>query len=398
MLSRRAKNIQPSPTLSLAAKAKELKAEGNDVISLTVGEPDWNTIPEVVDVAIESMKAGNTKYVPPAGVPALRKAIAEDYNTKFSTNYADVNVSVSTGAKFILFAAFQAVIDPGDEVIIPSPFWVSYPEMVTLAEGVPVIVKCDKESRFKMTPQLLESSITEKTKMVLLNSPSNPTGMVYSQSELKALGEVLKKHPNVLVLSDDIYNLLVFNERGLAPHLLEACPELESRTICVNGASKAYSMTGWRVGWALGPQEVIKAMASYQSQSVSCASGFSQEASLYALKNTEDKVRASVEVLKQRKQKLSDKLNAIDGIEVEEPEGAFYIWLNVLGIQGKTYKGTKLETSSDVAKQLLDDEMVATVPGDAFGLDGYLRLSYALSEERGLEACDRIANFCSQLS
>lgn len=398
MLSRRAKNIQPSPTLSLAAKAKELKAEGNDVISLTVGEPDWNTFPEVVDVAIESMKSGNTKYVPPVGIPALRKAIAEDYNTKFSTNYSDVNVSVSTGAKFILFAAFQAVIDPGDEVIIPSPFWVSYPEMVTLAEGVPVVVKCDKESRFKMTPQLLESSITEKTKMVLLNSPSNPTGMVYSQSELKALAEVLKKHPNILVLSDDIYNLLVFNERGLAPHLLEACPELESRTICVNGASKAYSMTGWRVGWALGPKEVIKAMGSYQSQSVSCASGFSQEASLYALKNTEDKVRASVEVLKQRKQKLSDKLNAIDGIEVEEPEGAFYIWLNVLGIQGKTYKGTKLETSSDVAKQLLDDEMVATVPGDAFGLDGYLRLSYALSEERGLEACDRIANFCSQLS
>ncbi|MAF89735.1 MAG: aspartate aminotransferase [Bdellovibrionaceae bacterium] len=398
MLSRRAKNIQPSPTLSLAAKAKELKAEGNDVISLTVGEPDWNTFPEVVDVAIESMKSGNTKYVPPVGIPALRKAIAEDYNTKFSTNYSDVNVSVSTGAKFILFAAFQAVIDPGDEVIIPSPFWVSYPEMVTLAEGVPVVVKCDKESRFKMTPQLLESSITEKTKMVLLNSPSNPTGMVYSQSELKALAEVLKKHPNILVLSDDIYNLLVFNERGLAPHLLEACPELESRTICVNGASKAYSMTGWRVGWALGPKEVIKAMGSYQSQSVSCASGFSQEASLYALKNTEDKVRASVEVLKQRKQKLSDKLNAIDGIEVEEPEGAFYIWLNVLGIQGKSYKGKKLESSSDVAKQLLDDEMVATVPGDAFGLDGYLRLSYALSEERGLEACDRIANFCSQLS
>ena len=230
MLSRRAKNIQPSPTLSLAAKAKELKAEGNDVISLTVGEPDWNTFPEVVDVAIESMKSGNTKYVPPVGIPALRKAIAEDYNTKFSTNYSDVNVSVSTGAKFILFAAFQAVIDPGDEVIIPSPFWVSYPEMVTLAEGVPVVVKCDKESRFKMTPQLLESSITEKTKMVLLNSPSNPTGMVYSQSELKALAEVLKKHPNILVLSDDIYNLLVFNERGLAPHLLEACPELESRT------------------------------------------------------------------------------------------------------------------------------------------------------------------------
>ncbi|MEE6251539.1 MAG: pyridoxal phosphate-dependent aminotransferase [Bdellovibrionota bacterium] len=398
MLSRRAKNIQPSPTLSLAAKAKELKAEGNDVISLTVGEPDWNTFPEVVDVAIESMKSGNTKYVPPVGIPALRKAIAEDYNTKFSTNYSDVNVSVSTGAKFILFAAFQAVIDPGDEVIIPSPFWVSYPEMVTLAEGVPVVVKCDKESRFKMTPQLLESSITEKTKMVLLNSPSNPTGMVYSQSELKALAEVLKKHPNILVLSDDIYNLLVFNEHGLAPHLLEACPELESRTICVNGASKAYSMTGWRVGWALGPKEVIKAMGSYQSQSVSCASGFSQEASLYALKNTEDKVRASVEVLKQRKQKLSDKLNAIDGIEVEEPEGAFYIWLNVLGIQGKSYKGKKLESSSDVAKQLLDDEMVATVPGDAFGLDGYLRLSYALSEERGLEACDRIANFCSQLS
>lgn len=398
MLSRRAKNIQPSPTLSLAAKAKELKAEGNDVISLTVGEPDWNTFPEVVDVAIESIKAGNTKYAPPAGIPALRKAIAADYNTKFSTNYADINVSVSTGAKFILFAAFQAVIDPGDEVIIPSPFWVSYPEMVNLAEGVPVIVKCDKESRFKMTPQLLESSITEKTKMVLLNSPSNPTGMVYSQSELKALGEVLKKHPNILVLSDDIYNLLVFNERGLAPHLLEACPELESRTICVNGASKAYSMTGWRVGWALGPQEIIKAMASYQSQSVSCASAFSQEASLFALTKTEDKVRASVELLKQRKQKLSDKLNAIDGIEVEEPEGAFYIWLNVLGIQGKTYKGTKLESSSDVAKQLLDDEMVATVPGDAFGLDGYLRLSYALSEERGLEACERIANFCSQLT
>lgn len=398
MLSERAKNISASPTLSLAAKAKELKAQGNDVISLTVGEPDWNTFPTVVDVAVKSIKDGNTKYVPASGVPSLREAVAKDYASKFGTKYAADQVTVSAGAKFILFAAMQAVVNPGDEVIIPSPYWVSYPEMVKLAGGIPVIVDCDKDSGFKLTPEKLEAAITNKTKLLLLNSPSNPTGMVYSLDEMKAVAEVLKKNSHVGIISDDIYNLLVFNERGLAPHLLEAAPELEDRCICVNGASKAYSMTGWRVGWALGPKDVIGAMSKYQSQSVSCAAGFAQVASQFALENSESELKESIELLKTRKQKLSDKLNAIDGVQVEEPEGAFYIWLNISDLLGKSFNGYKLDTSSKLSSSLLADQMVATVPGDAFGLEGYLRLSYALSEERGLEACDRIKDFVSKLS
>lgn len=397
MLSERAKNISASPTLSLAAKAKELKAQGKDVISLTVGEPDWNTFPPVVEVGVKSIQAGNTKYVPAAGIPKLKKAVAEDYAKNFSTNYKAENVTVSTGAKFILFSAMQATVNPGDEVIIPSPYWVSYPEMVKLAGGTPVIVTCDKKDNFKLTPELLEKSISDKTKLLLLNSPSNPTGMVYSLEELKAVAEVLKKHPHVGIISDDIYNLLVFNDRGLAPHLLEAAPELEERCICVNGASKAYSMTGWRVGWALGPKDVIAAMSKYQSQSVSCAAGFAQEASLYALENSEAELKESIKLLKQRKNKLIEKLNAIEGIEVEEPEGAFYIWLNINGCLGKSYEGQAMNKSSDFSSKLLDEKMVASVPGDAFGLDGYLRLSYALAEERGLEACERIKDFCEKL-
>ena len=269
--------------------------------------------------------------------------------------------------------------------------------MVKLAEGVPKVIECGKESNFKLTADLLKKQIGPKTKMLILNSPSNPTGMVYSKEELEAVAEVLKAHPEVLLLSDDIYNLLVFNERGLAPHILEAAPELESRCICVNGASKAYSMTGWRVGWALGPKDIITAMNNYQSQSVSCAAGFSQEASLYALQNTGEQLKESVKVLKKRKGLLSAALNAIDGIQVEEPEGAFYIWLNINALLGKSHSGKVLNTSGDFSSTLLADKLVATVPGDAFGLDGYLRLSYALAEDKGLEACERIADFCSKL-
>lgn len=396
-LAKRAQLLKPSPILMLAARAGELKAAGHNVISLTIGEPDWDTYDNIKEVAIGAIRVGMTKYTPPNGIPELRKAIAEQASKDLGIAYDPSQVTVSAGAKFVLFAALQALVDPGDEVILAAPFWASYSTMVELAEGVPHIVVCDEKTDFKLTPELLRKAINPKTKVLLLNSPSNPTGKVYTRDELKALAAVLRDFPRVAIISDDIYNRLSFEEK-LAPHLLHVAPDLKERTVVLNGASKSYAMTGWRLGWALGEKNVINAMSSYQSQSVSCATAVSQHAAVEAIRNSDAHVAKTVETLKDRRDFLINELHKIDGIRVAIPEGAFYLWMSVQPYMGRSFKGKKLATSNDLAQALLDDQMVAVVPGAEFGLDGYFRLSYALEKEKGREACERMKNFFYSLT
>ena len=397
MLSQKAKSLTPSPTLALAAKAKELKAEGKDVVSLTVGEPDWNTYDHIKEAAIKAMNEGFTKYTPSNGIPELRKAIAEQTNTDLGTDFSPEEVTVSTGGKFILFGLLQMICDPGDEVIIPAPFWVSYPTMVELAGGLPRIVTCDSSSNFKITPMLLRESLTEKTKAIILNSPSNPTGNYYTKNELDEIAKLLLDFPNVVIISDDIYNRLVF-DKDLAPNILQSEPKLKERTVLVNGLSKTYSMTGWRLGWALGPKQIISAMTKYQSQSVSCAVNFVQHAAVTAIKESAPYIAKSLESLKTRRTLIHEKLNAIGGIEAELPMGAFYIWPNVSSFVGKKYNGNKIENSRDFSNFLLEDQMVVVVPGVDFGLDGYIRMSFAVSESDIGKAASRIEAFTQKLT
>ena len=312
-LAKRAQLLKPSPILMLAARAGELKAAGHNVISLTIGEPDWDTYENIKEVAIGAIRVGMTKYTPPNGIPELRKAIAEQTSGDLGVAYDPSQVTVSAGAKFVLFAALQALVDPGDEVILAAPFWASYSTMVELADGVPHVVVCDEKVDFKMTPALLRAAINPKTKVLLLNSPSNPTGKVYTRDELKALATVLRDYPRVAVISDDIYNRLSFEEK-LAPHLLHVAPDLRDRVLILNGASKSYAMTGWRLGWALGTKEVINAMSSYQSQSVSCATAISQYAAVEGIRNSDKHIAATVVTLKDRRDYLIDELHKIEGV------------------------------------------------------------------------------------
>ena len=395
-VSKRAQALKPSPILMIAARAAELKASGQNVISLSIGEPDWDTYENIKEVGIGAIRVGMTKYTPANGIPELRKAIAEQVSGDLGVPYDASLVTVSSGAKFVLFAALQALVDPGDEVILAAPYWASYTTMVELAEGVTKIAVCDESVDFKLTPALLERAITPKTKVLLLNSPSNPTGKIYTGEELRALADVLLRHPRITVISDDIYNRLVF-EGKLAPHILHVAPELKERVVILNGASKSYSMTGWRLGWALGPKEVITAMTAYQSQSVSCATGVSQQATIEAIRNSDKNVAATCEKLKSRRDVLVEELEKIEGVKVAVPEGAFYLWMSVKKYMGKTYKGRALQTSSDLAAALLDDQLVAVVPGLEFGLDGYFRLSFALELTKGKEAVERMKSFFQSL-
>lgn len=396
-LANRAKLLKPSPILMLAARAGELKAAGKPVISLSIGEPDWDTYDNIKEAAIKSIRDNKTKYTPPAGIPELRKAIAAQASKDLGVNYETTQVTVSSGAKFVLFASLQALVNPGDEVVLVAPFWASYSTMVELADGVPSIVVCDEKVDFKLTPALLKKSITPKTKVILLNSPSNPTGKVYTKEELKGLAEVFRANPQIAIISDDIYNRLSFDS-PLAPHLLHVAPDLADRVIVLNGASKSYAMTGWRLGWALGPKEVITAMTNYQSQSVSCASATSQYAALEAISNSDSHVAETVKVLKDRRDFLINELETIPHVKVAIPEGAFYLWVDISHYMGKSHDGKRLPTSSDLCATLLDDQLVAAVPGLEFGLDGYLRLSYALGKEQGREAVQRMKKFFTSLN
>lgn len=399
MLSKRAQLLKPSPILMLAAKAAEMKASGLDVISLTIGEPDWETYDNIREAAITAIRQGQTKYTPPAGIPELRQAIAEQMSKDLRLPYEPADVTVSTGAKFVLFSALQVLTDPGDEVILVAPFWASYTTMVELAEGTPKIVVADESSNFKLTPELLRQALTPKTKVLLLNSPSNPTGMIYTREELQALAAVLKDHPRVVVISDDIYNRLVFTSKGeTAPHMLHAAPELRDRVVALNGASKSYAMTGWRIGWAVGPRNIITAMSNYQSQSVSCASAISQRAALEGIRNGEADVAKTRQLLVQRFEFIRGELEKIPGLKVCEPQGAFYIWLDVSKYLGKSSRSGVLRTTMEMAQALLNERHVAVVPGAEFGLDGYFRLSFALENAKAKIACERMKEFFASLN
>lgn len=397
-LSTRAQNLKPSPTLAIAAKAKAMKEEGLDVISLSVGEPDWDTYSEIKEAGINAIKSGNTKYAPAAGLPKLKKAIVQLAKDEVGVDYQPSQATVSTGAKFILFSALQMLVDEGDEVLIPIPYWVSYPTMAELAGGKPVFVSSSEETDFHLTGAALEAAITPKSRVLILNSPNNPSGEVLSRKELTEIAEVLRKHPEIVVLSDDIYNRLIFSgEAKVAPHLLHVAPDLKDRVLMINGVSKSFSMTGWRLGWAVGPAELVKAMSNYQSQSVSCAAPFTQIASAYAIENSFGKVTESNKSLVRRRDLFVEKLNGIPGLRVKPPGGAFYLWVNVKSWLGKSIDGKVISDTRDLAMILLEQEKLAVVPGAESGVEGYLRISFALDEASIEKACQRLSDFANKL-
>lgn len=390
MLSQKAQNLKTSPTLFLVAKAKELQTAGHDVISLTVGEPDWPTYPAASEAGIEAIKMGMTKYTPANGTVELRKAILERVKKDIGQSYAINEVAVTSGAKFAIFAALQVLCDNQDEVIIHSPYWVSYPTMVELSGGNPVLVTCTEESNFKINAALLKKHITAKTKVFLFCSPSNPTGFVYSESELKEIADVLKQHPNIVVITDDMYNRLMFDGSHCAPHILQVAPELKDRTIVINGGSKAYSMTGWRIGWALGPQKVIQALGDFASQSTGAPSSIAQHAAVTAINSSEENIKQTNATLNERLKIALHEFKAIPQFKVFKPQGAFYLWVDVTKALGKSYQGKKIESSKDFCQVLLEKFFVATVPGEEFGNAGYMRLSFAIGSERMTQAIQRM--------
>ena len=402
MLSKRALNLKPSPTLSLVAKAKELQAKGHDVISLTVGEPDWATFKKASDAGIEAIQKNITKYTAANGTIELRKKISENAKKEFGVDYTATQVTVGSGAKFIIFAALQMLCDAGDEVIVHSPYWVSYPTMIELADGVPKIIVCDEKENYKLTPDQLSKAIGPKTKAFLFCSPSNPTGLMYTKNELEAFAEIFRKHPHVTILSDDIYNRLVFSPidriNNVAPHLLHVAPDLKDRLVSINGGSKSFSMTGWRIGWALGPQKLITAMADYQSQSTGSASSISQHAVLSALSECEADIELVNRTLLERKVSAMKELSRIKGFKISEPPGAFYLWVNIKAYLGKKFAGMTIENDKMFGDILLEKYFVATVPGIECGNQGYLRLSFATSVEKMKAAADRMVEFTSRIS
>jgi aspartate aminotransferase len=398
MLSKRAQSLKTSPTLFLVAKAKELQTQGHDVISLTVGEPDWPTYPAAAEAGIEAIRKGITKYTPAAGTPELKKAIIEATKRDIGQSYAANEVAVTSGAKFAIFAALQVLCDETDEVIIHSPYWVSYPTMVELAGAKPVLVTCTEESNFKITPAMLEKAITPNTKAFLFCSPANPTGFVYSKEELKALADVIKKHPRIVVLTDDMYNRLMFDGSHCAPQILQVAPELRDRTVVINGGSKAYSMTGWRIGWAMGPQKVIQALGDYASQSTGAPSSISQYAAVQAITNCEANIKETNATLIKRMQAALQEFKAIPEFKVFEPNGAFYFWVDVKKALGKTYQGQKIVSSKDFCQVLLEKFYVATVPGEEFGNPGYMRLSFAIGSDRMAQAIQRMRKFINEMN
>ncbi len=397
MISNLIKDLKPSATLSLATKAKQLAASGKDVISLTVGEPDWETYEPIKKAAIKYIQEGKTKYVPSSGVPELRRAVAKKNNLQIQTQYTEENVTVSSGGKFLIYSLMQSTLNPGDEVIIPAPYWVSYPSQVRLVGATPVIVNGDKETQYKLCAKALEKAITPKTKMLILNSPSNPTGRVYTKNELDEIAQVLKRYPQIIIMSDDIYNELVFSSK-VAPHILQASPELSERTVIVSGASKAFSMTGWRLGWAVGPVEIIKAMTKFHSQTTSCAASFTQYAVAECMPDLGSYIENSVEILKKRMKMALEGISSIPLISAEPSDGAFYVWLDITQCLGKSFKGKAIKSSDDFSQYLLEETNVVVVPGSAFGLDGYLRASIAVSDEKITEALARFRSFLEQIS
>ena len=389
--------IKPSPTISIANKALELKAAGRDVIGLAAGEPDFDTPDNIKDAAKRAIDRGDTKYTQVDGTPALKQAICAKFKRENALDYKPAQISVGTGGKQVLFNALMATVNPGDEVIVPAPYWVSYPDIVVLAEGTPVPVTCPQNNGFKLRPEDLEAAITKKTKWLILNSPSNPTGAAYSRAELKGLAEVLLRHPQVWVLADDMYEHLVYDDFVFTT-IAQVEPELYPRTLTLNGVSKAYCMTGWRIGYGGGPVELISAMRALQSQSTTNPSSISQAAAVEALNGPQDFIPRNNAVFKERRDLVVDMLNRCAGIHCPRPEGAFYVYPSCAGTLGKrTAAGKAIETDSDFVTYLLETEGVAVVPGTAFGLAPHFRISYATSTAELTDACTRIAKACAAL-
>lgn len=391
LISRRMVRIKPSPTLRISARAAEMKALGEDVIGLAAGEPDLDTPQHIKDAAITALAQGKTKYTPVEGTLALRKAIVKKFKRENNLSYEPNQVIVGAGAKQVLFNAFLATLNSGDEVIIPAPFWVSYPDMVELAEGVPVIAHCRSEDHLKLTPKTLRENITPRTKWLILNSPNNPSGMVYTKAELEALAEVLRDYPHVYILSDDIYEHLVFDEMEFHT-IAQVAPDLQDRTLTINGVSKTYAMTGWRIGYGAGPRSLIEAMTILQSQSTSNANSIAQEAALVALEGPQEFLTTWRALYAERRDKALKLLNDIPGIDCLKPQGAFYLYPSCDALMGKhTPSETIIASDTDLATYLLESVGVAVVPGTAFGLSPYFRISYALDTERLVTACQRIS-------
>ena len=389
--------IKPSPTLAISAKAAQLKADGKDIIGLGAGEPDFDTPQFIKDAAIIAMNKGYTKYTAAGGTPSLKKAIIAKYQRDNGLNYSEKQILVSCGGKQSCFNLCLAILNKGDEVIIPAPYWVSYPDMVLLAGGEPVAVETTVETNFKLDPKALEAAITPRTRWLILNSPSNPTGGAYTRADLQAIADVLLRHPQVWVLTDDMYEHLVFDDFEFTT-IAQVEPKLYDRTLTMNGVSKAYAMTGWRIGYAAGPVELIKAMGKMISQTTSNPSSISQWAAVEALNGTQDFIKPNAKLFQTRRDLVVSMLNQAAGIHCPTPEGAFYVYPSVAGLIGKTApSGKVIETDEDFATELLESEGVAVVHGAAFGLSPYFRISYATSEAVLEDACGRIQRFCGNV-
>ncbi|MEO1530751.1 MAG: pyridoxal phosphate-dependent aminotransferase [Pseudomonadota bacterium] len=390
--------VKPSPTIAISTKANEMKAAGEDVISLGAGEPDFDTPDNIKAAAKAAIDAGRTKYTAPDGIPELKKAIVDKFKRENGLDYTVKEVSVGTGGKQVLYNALIATLNPGDEVLIPAPYWVSYPDMVLLGGGVPVVIETGIETAFKMTAEALEAAITPKTKWLIFNSPSNPSGAGYSHAELKALTDVLMRHPHVWVMTDDMYEHIAYEGFDFCTPA-EVEPGLKDRTLTVNGVSKAYSMTGWRIGYAAGPEQLIAAMRKVQSQSTSNPSSISQWAAVEALNGPQDYIVSSRIAFQKRRDLVVSMLNQATGIECPLPEGAFYVYPSIKGLIGKTTPGGKtIETDEDFVTELLAAEGVAVVHGAAFGTSPNFRASYATDEATLEDACSRIQRFCASLT
>ena len=397
IISQRLKNVKPSMTVAINVKANALRAKGHDVLVLAAGEPDFDTPINICEAAVKAMNEGQTRYVPGKGTPALQKAIVDKFKSDNNLSYNLDEIMVGVGGKHIIFNAMMATLNPDDEVIIPAPYWVSYPDIVILAEGKPVIVKCEASQNFKITPNQLEQHIGDKTKWLILNSPSNPTGSVYSFEELKALSEVLIKYPKVLVLTDDIYEKIIYDDNKFFT-IASVEPKLQDRVLTLNGVSKAYCMTGWRLGYCGGPKEIISGMNKIQSQSTTSTSSITMAAAVEALNGDQEFIKKHNKEFKKRRDLVVEKLNNIQGLSCDTPPGAFYVYPCCEDIIGKTNpEGTTIATDEDLMNFLLESEGIAGVHGAAFVLSPHFRLSYATDEKTLIDACERIRRACSNL-
>ena len=391
------KRVKPSPTLAVTAKARELARQGKKVISLGAGEPDFDTPENICDAAIKAIKRGETRYTDVDGILELKQAIVDKFKRENGLEYKTSQIHVAPGGKPVIYNAMMASLNPGDEVIVPAPYWVSYPDMVLLAGGTPVVAVGEMETGFKLKPETLEAAITPKTKWLILNSPSNPSGAAYTADELRALGEVLKRHPQVWVLTDDMYEHILYDGFQYAT-IAQVVPELYDRTLTMNGVSKAYSMTGWRIGYCAAPEGLIKAMGKIESQSTSNPCSIAQWAAVEALNGPQDFIPQRAAVFQKRRDLVVAMLNNAEGVTCPTPEGAFYVYPSIAGCIGKqTPSGKIIDSDETFASELLQTEEVAVVHGAAFGLSPFFRISYATSEAVLTEACSRIQRFCASL-